>query len=583
MKIQITESKLLYGDLLCYYLEAVGVKYAFGIPGGAIESLYNALARSQRRGGLKHVLVRNEMQAGFAAQGYYSQTGMLAVALGTSGPGATNMITGIAAAYNKEIPLIAITAQARLEVFGKDVMQETSDVNISSVGMFEFCTRYNSLISHVDQIETKILAAITAAYNKPQGPVHLSIPRNLLDIPLSEKALKTLTTNVDKINFKPIASEKNFMEIDALNPLLKMIREKKKMVLMVGVNCSRATKEILELANLLNLHVITTPTGKDNFPSNHPNYYGAIGFAGHSSAKHLLENPDLEYIILVGETLNEINSGGMSPHLFKNKIIHIDDCEQHFGTTPDAAMHIWGSIPLVLERLNHSIKNEGIELHKKQTQALPSISPHIHLDNKEAFYNESKSSPYLPQRLMYDLVALLPSNTFYMADAGNSFLWVIHYLFPKQENSLYIPLNWSAMGSPLGYAIGFKIANRDRPAVVITGDGACLMCGGEISAAVQEKLPIIFIILNDHSLGMIHHGQMLAKAEQIGTDLSTVNFSLLGEAMGAIGKIIKSVKDLEQIDFEKILKGDRPLVLDIHVDPDQVPPIAARVQALNIG
>lgn len=576
--------KLLYGDLLCYYLEAVGIKYAFGIPGGAIVPFYDALARSRRRNGIKHILVRNEMQAAFAAQGYYSETGKLALAIGTSGPGATNMITGVAAAYNKEIPLIAITAQARMEVFGKDVMQETSDVYINSVGMFGFCTRYNTLVSHIDQVETKILAAIIAAYNSPQGPVHLSFPRNLLETPLSEKSLKNLTTNLAEVNFEKYSENKNFIDVNSIDPLLQLIKNKKKFVLMVGFKCANAVKEILELSDLLNLNVITTPTGKDNFPNNHPRYYGCVGFAGHASAKHALEKPDVDYVVLMGETFNELNYGGLSPHLFQHKIIHIDDCEQHFRTTPDAAMHIWGSIPTIIGYLNQFIKKEGYEIPHRHEHPSPSgLSPHIHLDNKEAFYDESKVIPYLPQRLMYDLVKLLPPNAYYMADAGNSFLWIIHYLFPPEVDCLYIPLNWSAMGSPFGYALGFKITNPDRPAVVVTGDGACLMCGGEISTAVQEKLPIIYIVLNDQALGMIYHGQRLSNAESISTKLSFVNYATFGESMGAIGKVITNTTDLEKIDFENILKGDRPLVLDVRVDLEQVPPLASRIKALNLA
>lgn len=576
VKNELFTKELLYGDLLCLYLEAVGVKYAFGIPGGAIETFYNALARSQRRGGIEHILVRHEANAAFAAQGYYEQTGKLAVAIATSGPGATNLITGVSGAFVREVPLIVITGQTRLETFGRGAAQESTSIGVNAMEMFDFCTRYNTLISHVDQLETQILSAIEAAYQMPRGPVHLSLPRNLLDVPLSPAALKNLKSNLEKIQFDSYSTQMEVVDLNAINRLIQIIKDKKKIVLYVGTGCGKAVDQILEFANLLNIEVITTPKGKKCFPNNHPHYHGVFGFAGHQSGENLLKNPDIDYVMLVGEFLSDTSSDGWNPILFEKNIIHIDDREFHFRSTP-AAQHILSSIPLIFESLNRRLKEEGYQARRQEL--LPSASPLIILDNKENF--DEDHSPYKPEALVRDLVDLLPEDTFFIGDVGNSFMWMIHYLFPKKVNNLFISINWGAMGVPFGYSIGCKMGSPDKPVVAIVGDGSFLMLGSEVTTAVQEKLPIIYVVLNDHSLGMVRHGQRLIGDEQIATELSPVNFAMLAESFGAKGIIVSTPREMKTINFKEILAGDTPLIIDVHIDRESVPPIGSRVKAMK--
>ncbi|HEX2245496.1 MAG TPA: thiamine pyrophosphate-binding protein [Gammaproteobacteria bacterium] len=178
-------TKVELGDLLVAYLEQLNIDYVFGIPGGAIEPLYNALARSRRRGGPRPIVPRHETGAIFMADGYYRQTGKLGVCCATTGPGATNLITGAASAYENHIPILIITAQTALVNFGRGAFQESSCTGINTVGMFQYCTRYNTLVSHVEQFEHKLTAAVTSAFQSPGGPAHLSIPLDVLCSPLA--------------------------------------------------------------------------------------------------------------------------------------------------------------------------------------------------------------------------------------------------------------------------------------------------------------------------------------------------------------------------------------------------------------
>ena len=172
-------------DLLVAYLDQLGVEYVFGVPGGAIEPLYDALARSERRGGVRAVVARHETGAAFMADGYARNSGKLGVCCSTTGPGATNMITGVASAYENNVPMLVITAQTAISTFGKGAIQDSSCTGVNTVGLYQHCTRYNTLISHIDQFEHKLAAAIMSAMGSPAGPAHISIPRDVMAMPIS--------------------------------------------------------------------------------------------------------------------------------------------------------------------------------------------------------------------------------------------------------------------------------------------------------------------------------------------------------------------------------------------------------------
>lgn len=579
MNFEPNESNLLYGDLLCLYLEAIGVKCVFGIPGGAIESFYNALARSSQRGGLKHILMRHETSAAFAAQGYFEQTGKIAVITATTGPGTTNLITGVASAYTRETPMIVISAQTRLETFGKWPLQDSSSTGVDTIKMLDACTRYNALISHVSQVETQVLAAIQTAFGHPQGPVHLSIPRNLLDQPLTMDSLTKMQVNLEKIDFQAMWSPKSIIDLNGVRDFLEMIEKNHRSVLLVGGKCSKAINQLVQFVELLDMPVITTPKGKSCFPNQHPNYYGVFGMSGHQSTKDLLHREDVKNLIFVGDCLSEFTSDGWNPILYEKNIIHIDESENHFLTTPTACLHVLSSIPIFFDQINARLKERIHKSVAKNSHQETRASTRIQLDDPEAIKNDG--IPYLPQRLVVDLVEILPANTFFIADAGNSFAWALHYLFPKEVNNLYFTMNWCSMGCAYGYAIGLKKGNPNKPTVCFVGDGSFLMLGGEFSTAVQEKLPIIYIVLNDHSLGMVKHGQQLSGAEKIATALPDVDFAAIGKAMGGGGYRVQSSKELLEIDFDEILKGEIPVVIDALIDQAQIPPMGSRIKSLN--
>lgn len=588
-------------DLLVAYLEQIGVEYVFGVPGGAIEPLYNALARSARRGGIRHILARHEAGAAFMADGYARETGRLGVCCATSGPGATNLITGVACAYENSIPMLVITGQPPLPAFGKNPLQDSSCTGINTLGMFHYCTRYNSLVSHPEQMEAKLIAALQRATRSPRGPSHLTFPVDILRSPSNRSA--------PSYDLQKLLAPSSQVDNDAVEALCGMLSEAKNVVLLVGDCCGEAIGSILQFAALKRTTIVTTPDGKGLVSPWHPLLRGVFGFSGHGSADAVLQDNSVDLILAIGTSMGEWNSGGWSHRLLNERLVHIDESEDHLSHTPMARLHVRGRILSVFNRLVE-------HLHEQCTIA--DIGPdwqHVSREADGAEWNprhmlaeldkyDSNATPIKPQRLMRELGLLFPPTTRFLADSGNSVSWAIHYLHPDidrrlggrrkggdgRKNSpglrkasggwLRVTVNFAPMGWAIGGAVGTAAANPDVPVVCITGDGSMLMNGQEISAAVAEKLNVIFVVLNDQALGMVKHGQRLAGAEHIAYNLPPTDFAALARALGAEAHTIRSPEELAGLDIAALCARKGPTLLDVYIDPDEVPPMNLRVRAL---
>ena len=587
-------SKLELGDLLVGYLEQLDVKYVFGVPGGAIEPLYNALARSERRNGPRVITARHETGAAFMAEGYTRQTGKIGVCCATTGPGTTNLITGIASAYEDQIPMLVITAQTALANFGKGALQESSCTGVNTVAMLEYCTRYNTLISHIDQFEQKLVTAIMTAHQSPNGPVHLSVP---LDILRSLAPMHKPSYNVANL-----VNRYSLIDQNATDELCGIIETAQNIVFVIGDDCTEAVGTILELAILLKAPVVTTPHGKGLVNPYHPLYRGVIGFAGHVSANEILSDPQTEVVLAVGTKLGEWATGGWDRTTVLNeRLIHIESDEGHLTRSPMARLHIRGRIVTIFEDLLKHIREHKPELESQMLSDAwrKKMSEEIKTKGRATTYfrmlEESKcsdnSTPIKPQRFMNDLAELFPPHACYVVDNGNSVAWAIHYLHPfdrrisghrdRNCGQVSMSLEFASMGWAIGAAIGFAIGNRDQPVVCITGDGSLLMSGQEITVAIQEQLSVVFIILNDSAYGMVKHGQRLGGAEAIGFQLPTIDFAAYAKVLGAEGYIVNSPQDLHNLDIDAICKRPGPTLIDVRIDPEETPPMKSRVSVLS--
>ncbi|MGE3295836.1 MAG: thiamine pyrophosphate-binding protein [Porticoccaceae bacterium] len=578
---------LEYGDLIIAYLEQLGVEYVFGIPGGAIEPFYNALARSERRGGPRAIVARHETGAAFMADGYARNTGKLGVCCATTGPGATNLITGVASAYENHIPMLVITAQTALSTFGRGALQESSCTGVNTVELFHYCARYSTLVSHVEQFEHKLITAIMTAFSSPMGPAHISVPT---DIMRRLYPYRGPSYSLPKLLDKPA-----LFDAEAVEKLCEELKETKAPVFLIGDEAGEAIGLILTLAIRLNALLIVTPHGKGLVSPFHPLFRGVIGFSGHKSAQQLLTDPHVDRIFVIGASLGEWASNGWDRRLFGRRLIHIESTEANLAKTPMAALHVRGRVKTIFEQVLGRLDNEP-----SAAKGLSDVTTrgargkghrHFMLDDEDGY--DSDEVPIKPQRLMRDLPSIFPPNTHYLADSGNSFSWATHYLHTYDRRMsgqrdgrrglFQVAMEFASMGWAIGSAIGVALGCPGDPVVCLVGDGSMLMAGQEITVAIQEELPVIFIVLNDSAYGMVRHGQKLTGGESIGFKLPNIDFAAFAESMGVPGYVIRSPDDLQKLNPLRLCGRNGPSLLDVRIDGNEVPPIGLRTRIIKDG
>lgn len=585
-------------DLLVAYLEHLGVEYVFGVPGGAIEPLFNAMARSQRRGGLRPIVARHEAGAAFMADGYARETGRLGVCCATSGPGSTNMITGVACAHDNNVPLLAISGLPILSSFGRGALQESSSTGVNAFAMFDHCTRYNAMVSHVSQFERKLTNALMKAHHAPGGPVHLAIPLDIL-----RDAAPCATPTYDLATL--YKQEPVLIDLHAVQRLKEELLHSPRVAFVIGASCIEAIEAIMLLVKLTDALFITTPDAKGYINPRHTAYCGVFGLGGHASAHNLMASaPDI--VLAFGTGFSEFVSGGWCDSLLNERLIHIDNSEDNLMRSPMSKFHVRGNIRAICEHLIGLLKNEPAFNIKSSREPLENFSHSqagITLLSPESY--SSEATPIKPQRLMKALSERCPPDTRFLADSGNSMVWTTHYLQPHDRRSkpertasevpreslvnqrsgtaswLRVMMDFCPMGWAIGAAVGIARGNPACPVVCITGDGAFLMSGQEITVAAEERLTVVFVILNDSALGMVKHGQRLAGAEPIGHELPQIDYRKLVQAMGIPGHVIHSPQELDALDFDAILRHPGPTLLDVRIDGEEVPPMMLRMKTLG--
>ena len=506
------------------------------------------------------------------ADGYAREAGKIGVCCATAGPGATNLITGVACAYENEIPMLVITGQPSLHLLGRGAFQESSGAGIDTIAMFRTCTRYSALISHPDQMETQLVSALLSAQQPTPGPDHLSIP---VDV---QRSLMKSGPSYDLAHLlQPLSA----VDDAAVRELQAQLAQTQRLVVLIGSGCGEAIDLVIELVERMGAVFVVTPDAKGFISPRHPSYRGVFGFAGHPSAVAAMGDKNVDLILVVGSALSEWISNGWCESLLNDRLVHIDSCEAHLTRSPMARLHVRGRIRLVFERLLRTRRMGGRDRPKDvgEKRRFKKISV------DDPFKPASVDAPIKPQYLMRELGWRSPPDTRFLVDTGNSTAWAIHHLGmhdhqPSKGGWMRVTMNFAPMGWAIGGAVGTALANRAVPVVCITGDGSLLMNGQEMTVALTEKLTVVFVILNDAALGMVKHGQRMAGAEQVGAELPEVNFRMLAESMGIPGHVIHTAQDFENLDLDAILRHPGPTVLDVRVDKEEVPPMELRLRTL---
>jgi acetolactate synthase-1/2/3 large subunit len=561
-------------DRLIRYLEQLQISCIFGVPGMNNDALVSAAAASERSGGLKWILSRSETGAAYMADGFYRECGRLAVCCSTSGPGFTNMMTPVANAYVDGIPMLVITAQPPSSVMGRGAMQEMSNAGVDALMMFSSCTRYNSIVSHIDQLEPKLLAALSHATGPTPGPVHLAFPADIFQ---QGVGLETKQASLSAFQGQTITPNDKCLKL-----LEILLRGSRSGVVVIGEGCESAVMPILKYAEYRQWPVVTTPMGRGLISSDHPLFRGVFGMAGHESARQELLEEQAETVLVVGVNLDETATCGWDGStILTHRMIHVNANPERLARSHMAKLNVLGSPVTVFDYICDQWQKSLADkpgANKPVTRALVSYKVSL-LHEADCHRNDY---PINPRRLISYLSRLSPSGVRCYADAGNSFFWATHYWQPifehaKQINHLRMSMSFASMGWAAGAAIGSAFANKEVPVLCLMGDGSYLMNSQEISVACQHNLNVVFVILNDSQLGTVRHGQKLAGNEDHANKLPKVNYAMIASAMKIEAYRINTIAELEALDFPTLFEKPRPVLLDILIDPEVSPPMGIRV------
>lgn len=572
-------------ELIVSYLGMLGVPYVFGVPGGNIDPLCCALAKNQQRSGVRWILTRSESGAGFMAAGFARESGMIGVCSATSGPGCTNLLTPVSNAYVDGIPLLVVTGQNSTNTFGRGAMQEASATGVDAMLMFRACTRYNALVTHPDQLEHNLLAALSSATGPTPGPVHISLPQDIFGCTVSVRR-----SLVSRYAFFGQEITPDRMLLHRLSILLRGCRRG---VVVVGEGCANAMAEILCFAERRQWPIVTTPMGRGWMSADHPLYRGVFGTAGHESARKTLTAEEADVILVVCANLDEnATCGWDGSTILSQRLLHISNSPEHLARSYMARMNLWGSPRIVFRYLNQQDDQHQPELGKADGGVLPALRDARQLPKHISLLHVEDCSrdcvPINPRRLFWSLSQKVPPATRLYADAGNAFFWATHYWHPRARrlidvNQMPISMGFAPMGWAIGASIGGKLANPKSPVLCITGDGSYLMNGQEISVARQLGINVVILVLNNGVLGTVKHGQRMRGLENTANELPRTDFAMIARAMDIEAYRISSIAELEALGIDSLFRRSAPLLLDVLVDSEIAPPIGQRVKNLEQG
>lgn len=564
----ITVSRLILDQL-----KREGVRTVYGIPGGPATPLFDAFHEEP---GLRLVAPRHEAGAAFMALGDARMTGGLGVCLLTTGPGATNAITGVAAARADGLPVLVLTAQTATSSFGKGSLQDSTESGVDTVALFRPVTKMSAMLANPSAAGSVLRQALRTALTGRRGPVHLSIPTDFMRRPAGGEALAPAKYR----------SEPRLFDREAVRRCAAVLLDARRPAVLAGhgVNLAGAQAELLELAELLSLPVATTPKGKGAFPETHPLSLRVFGLASSPCSERYLLSEGADTLLVIGSSLHENSTAGWDPRLGSGLVLQQDIEPAVIGRNYPVAVAMAGDAKTTLRELLFELRRrlargEGPPDGARGAIARFKAGVPSFLDPDAM---ASDAVPIKPQRLMAELDAALPDDAAIFLDVGANTLWATHYLTATGRNAFIHDWGeFAAMGYGVAAAVGGKLAAPMRPVIAIVGDGGFAMAGMEVSTAVTENVPVVWIVLNDARLNAVYHGQSLQyEGRTIGTEFRRMDVAGVAASLGAWTRRVLHPGDVAAAVADALASG-RPAVLDVRVDADEAPPIHSRVRALD--
>ena len=547
-------------EIVIECLKEQGVDTVFGYPGGAILNVYDALYQHQNE--IRHILTSHEQGAAHAADGYARATGKVGVCFATSGPGATNLVTGIATAYMDSIPVVAITCNVGVSLLGKDSFQE-----IDIAGITMPITKHNYIVKDVNQLADTIRRAFGIARRGRPGPV-------LIDIP------KDVTANMAEYEPKKIVQPRRRECVDEveLQAAADMIQEAKKPYIFVGGGAvlSDAAEELLEFAKKVDAPVADSLMGKGAFPGTDPYYTGMLGMHGTKTSNHGVSECDL--LIVVGARFSDRVTGNAKKFASKAKILQIDIDPAEMNKNVIITQGVTGDIKVVLSKLNEMLTQQDHSEWIRQIEEYKAKYP-------LTYHPDVLSGPFVVE----EIYRQTKGEAIIVTEVGQNQMWAAQYYKYPKPRTLLTSGGLGTMGYGLGASIGAKCARPDKCVVNIAGDGCFRMNMNEIATAVRSQIPVIEVILNNHVLGMVRQWQDLFYEKRYSATVlnDQVDFVKLAEAMGAKAFRASTREEFVQI-FEKARGLNEPVLIDCQIDCDEkvwpmVAPGAAIDQVFDEG
>lgn len=546
-------------------LEELDVEVIFGIPGGAVLPVYDPLFDSQK---LRHVLVRHEQGAGHAASGYAHATGKVGVMMATSGPGATNLVTPLADAQMDSIPVVAITGQVGRALIGTDAFQEA---DISGITMP--ITKHNFLVRNGDEIAQVMAEAFHIARSGRPGAVLVDIPKDVLQA----QCTFSWPPQIDLPGYKPNTKPHSRQVREAA----KLIAAARKPVLYVGGGIIRgeASAELLDLAELTGIPVVTTLMARGAFPDSHPQNLGMPGMHGTVAAVGALQKSDL--LIALGTRFDDRVTGQLSSFAPEAKVIHADIDPAEIGKNRNADVPIVGDVKNVITDLLEALRKDGTTASNLDLDEWWKYLSNVR-ETYPLSYGPQSDGSLSPEFVIEKLGQIAGPDAVYVAGVGQHQMWAAQFI--KYEN----PKTWLNSGGlgTMGYAVpaamGAKFGRPDAEVWAIDGDGCFQMTNQELATCAVEGAPIKVALINNGNLGMVRQWQTLFYGERYSqTDLSThshriPDFLKLAEALGCVGLRCERAEDVEDVINQARAINDRPVVIDFIVGADaQVWPMVA--------
>ncbi len=528
-------------EIVIECLKEQGVDTIFGYPGGTILNIYDALYQHQNE--IKHILTSHEQGAAHAADGYARATGKVGVCFATSGPGATNLITGIATAYMDSVPIVAVTCNVATPLLGKDSFQE---VDIAGITMP--ITKHNFIVKDISKLADTIRRAFVIAKTGRPGPVLIDITKDVTaeKYDYSKKTPQVVEPMKDKITE------------EVVEKALRLIGKAKKPMVFVGGGAviSEAKEELLEFVTKLDAPVTDTLMGKGAFNGEHPYYTGMLGMHGTKTANLSVTECDL--LVTIGARFSDRVTGNAKKFARNANILQIDVDPAEVNKNVVVKHHIVGDIKEALIKINSQLEQQN---HKEWVD-------HV-LARKEEFplkYNpDVLTGPYVIEKI-YELTQ---GDAVITTEVGQHQMWTAQFYKYKNPRTFISSGGLGTMGYGLGASLGAQLGRPDKQVINIAGDGCFRMNMNEIATASRYNIPIIQVILNNHVLGMVRQWQTLFYGQRYSQTIlnDKVDFVKVAEGLGAVAYRVTKKEEVEEV-FKKAMEHDGPVVIECIIDSD---------------